>query len=56
VGRAKLAQRLEDAGLEQREQVVELGEVVLHRRCRQKEQEALVEGIHQFVALTGAIA
>ena len=56
VGSAKFLQRLEDARLEQREHVVELGEIVLHRRRRQQQQEALVERVHQFVALAGAVA
>ena len=53
---AKLLKRLEDAGLEQREYVVKFEEVVLHWRCRQQQQEALVERVHQLVASTVAIA
>ena len=53
---AKLLQRLEDARLEQREYVVEFDQVVLHRRCRQQQQEALVERVHQLVAAAVAIA
>ena len=56
MGGAKLLQCLEDAGLEQRQQVVELGEIVLHRRRRQQQQEALVERVHQLVALARAVA
>ena len=56
VSRAKLLQGPEDAGFEQRQQVVELGEIVLHRRCRQQQHEALVERIHQLIALARAVA
>ena len=56
VGGAELLQRLEDARLEQGQQVVELDEVVLHRRRRQQQQEALVQRVHQLVALARAVA
>ena len=56
IGGAKLLESLEDARFEQREQVVKLGEIVLHRRRRQQEQEALVERVHQFVAPARAVA
>ena len=56
IGGAKLLEGLEDTRFEQREHVVELGEIVLHRRRRQQEQEALVERVHQPVALARAVA
>ncbi len=56
IGGTKFLQRLEDARLEQREHVVKLAEIVLHRRRRQQKQEALVERVHQFVALARAVA
>ena len=56
VGGAKLLQRLEDARLQQRQQVVELDQVVLHRRRRQQQQKALVQRVHQLVALARAVA
>ena len=56
IGGAELLRRLEDARLEQGEDVVQFGEVVLHRRRRQQEQEALVERVHQPVALARAVA
>ena len=56
VGGAELLERLEDARLQQRQQIVELGQVVLHRRRREQQQEALVQGVDQLPALAGAVA
>lgn len=53
---AKFPQCLENTGLEQRKHVVEFGEIVLHWRRRQQQQEALVQLIHQLVALACAVA
>jgi hypothetical protein len=35
VGGAKFLEGLEDAGLQQRQKIIELDEIILHRRCRQ---------------------
>ena len=56
VGGAEFLERLEDARLQQCQEVVELGQVVLHRRRRQQQQKALVQPVHQLVALAGAVA
>ncbi len=56
VGGAEFLEGLEDARLEQGEQVVQLGEIVLDRRRRQQQQEALVQPVHELVALAAAVA
>ena len=56
IGEAEFLQRLEDAGLQQRQEIVELDQVVLHRRRRQQEQEALVERVDELPALTRSVA
>ena len=56
VGGAKFLERLEDAGLQQRQQVVELDQIVLHRRRGEQQQETLVERVDQLVALADAVA
>jgi hypothetical protein len=56
IGRAKLLLRLEDARLEQGEQIVELDQVILHGRRREQQQEALVERIDELPALARAVA
>ena len=56
VYRAELLLGFEDAGLEQGEQVVEFQEAVLHRGCREQEQEALLQAVDQLVAGAGLVA
>ena len=56
VSGAKFLERLEDARLQQGQQIVQLDQVVLHRRRRQQQQEALVERVHELAALAGAVA
>ena len=56
MGGAKLPQRLKNAGLQQREQIVELDQVVLHRCGRQKKQKPLVQAVDEPIGLAGTIA
>ena len=56
VSGAKFLLRLEDAGLQQRQQVVELDEIVLHRRGGEQQQKTLGQTVDQLVALAGAVA
>src|SRR5712675_1344244 len=46
---------LEDAGFEQSQEIVEFGEIVLHRGRGQQQKETLVESVHQLVALARAV-
>ena len=56
VYRAEFLLGFEDAGLEQGEKVVEFQEAVLHRGCREQEQEALLQAVDQLVAGAGLVA
>ena len=56
IGGAELGQRLEDAGLEQRQEIVQLDEVILHRSRRQEEQEALVQGVDKLPTAARPVA
>src|SRR6266568_7625778 len=56
VGGTKLFLRLEDARLEQGQQIIKLDQAVLHRRCREQQQETLVERIDELPALARPIA
>ena len=56
MGGLEFLQGLEDTRLEERQEIIKLGEIVLHRRCGQQQQEALVESVHQLVALACTVA
>ena len=56
IGKAEFLQCLENARLQQRQEIVELDQIVLHWRRRQQEQEALVERIDEFPTLTRSVA
>src|SRR4029077_12506606 len=55
IRRAKFLLRLEDPRLEQREQIVELDQIVLYRRGREQQQKTLIEPIDELPALAGSI-
>ena len=56
IGKAEFLQCLENARLQQRQEIVELDQIVLHWRRRQQEQETLVERIDEFPTLTRSVA